>query len=70
MTILLRERGSEIEHEEGKGVGGMVKVKAQGKGCEVEKEKGDREGVKEKKTDGSAAREDETRSPLEIEGTL
>ncbi|KAB2626621.1 hypothetical protein D8674_020239 [Pyrus ussuriensis x Pyrus communis] len=49
-------------------LGGMVKVKAQGRGCEVVKEKGDGEGAKEKKTDGSAAREDKTRSQLKIKG--
>ncbi|KAB2596599.1 hypothetical protein D8674_032049 [Pyrus ussuriensis x Pyrus communis] len=40
-----------------------------GRGCEVMKEKGDGEGAKEKKTDGSATKEDGTRSPLEIEGS-
>ncbi|KAB2612870.1 hypothetical protein D8674_035186 [Pyrus ussuriensis x Pyrus communis] len=49
-------------------LGRMVKVKAQGKWCKVVKGMGDGEGVKEKKTDGSVARENKTRSPLKIEG--
>ncbi|KAB2595207.1 cleavage stimulation factor subunit 2 [Pyrus ussuriensis x Pyrus communis] len=50
-------------------LGRMVKVRAQGRRRKVVKEKGDGEGAKEKKTDGSAARKDETRSPLEIDGS-